>query len=139
MSPLQLLRHAGLLSATRAMSAATTNGAAAAASEHSVVYVTAPSNDVARRLASLLVKERRLAACVNIVPGVTSVYEWEGAVQEDPETLMIIKTRTDALQELTKAVQEAHPYDCPEVVALPIQGGSEEYLKWVSDTVRPKE
>ena len=132
MSPLRLLRSAGLLSASRAMSSA-------AGSELSVVYVTAPSDEVARRLAALLVQERRLAACVNIVPGVTSVYEWEGAVQQDAETLLIIKTRTAAVAELAAAVRESHPYDCPEVVALPVHGGSEPYLQWVRDAVPPKQ
>ena len=130
---LRLLRHSSLLFASRAMSAS------AAGADVSVVYVTAPSDEVARRLAALLVQERRLAACVNIVPGVTSVYEWEGAVQQDAETLLIIKTLTAAVPELTEAVQQSHPYDCPEVVAMPVTGGSEPYLQWVRDTVRPKQ
>ncbi|XP_037087640.1 LOW QUALITY PROTEIN: protein CutA, chloroplastic-like, partial [Pollicipes pollicipes] len=107
-------------------------------SELSVVYVTAPSHEVAKKLAAMLVKERQLAACVNIVPGLTSVYEWEGVVQEDTEALMIIKTRSALLEELTAAVVQQHPFDCPEVLALPVQGGSAPYLKWVSDTARGK-
>ncbi|KAF0298338.1 Protein CutA [Amphibalanus amphitrite] len=87
MSPLRLLRHLCPSSAARAMSAA---AGAAAGADLSVVYVTAPSDEVARRLAALLVQERRLAACVNIVPAVTSVYEWEGEVHHDNETLLII-------------------------------------------------
>ncbi|XP_043204908.1 divalent-cation tolerance protein CutA-like [Amphibalanus amphitrite] len=136
MSPLRLLRHLCPPSATRAMSAAAGTGSGA---DLSVVYVTAPSDEVARRLATLLVQERRLAACVNIVPAVTSVYEWEGEVHHDNEVLLIIKARAESVPELAAAVRQSHPYDCPEVLALPVLGGSEPYLQWVRDTVRPKQ
>lgn len=95
-----------------------------------VVYVTAPSADVAASLATSLVNDR-LAACVNIVPSVTSVYRWQGAVETATEAMLIIKTRRDALSALTAAVRERHPYDEPEVLALPALGGSPSYLAWV--------
>ena len=95
-----------------------------------VVYVTAPSADVANTLATSLVNDR-LAACVNIVPAVTSVYRWQGAVETETEAMLIIKTRKDSLTALTAAVRERHPYDEPEVLALPALGGSPSYLAWV--------
>lgn len=96
-----------------------------------VVYVTAPSAEVAKGLARQLVT-RRLAACVNIVPSVTSVYEWEGKIEEDSECLLMIKTRNDLVADLTSFVEEEHPYDVPEVISVPIEGGSEKYLVWIA-------
>lgn len=95
------------------------------------VFVTAPDAEVARSLARALVAER-LAACVNVVPGVCSIYRWEGEVQEDDEVLLVIKTREDRLAALSARVTDLHPYDLPEVLALPVVGGSAGYLDWVS-------
>ncbi|PNH06228.1 Protein CutA 1, chloroplastic [Tetrabaena socialis] len=101
-----------------------------------VVYVTVPSAKVGDALASKIV-EARLAACVNILPGVTSVYWWDGKVNKDPELLLIIKTRAELLPQLTDFVRANHPYDEPEVVALPILGGSPTYLQWLKDNTAP--
>ena len=98
-----------------------------------VVYVTAPRAEAAAIARGLV--ERQLAACVNIVDAVRSVYRWEGAVQEDPEALLIIKTRKEAFATLRDAVTELHSYDCPEVIALPVVDGAPAYLKWVLDSV----
>ena len=95
-----------------------------------VVFVTAPDESVADRLARDLV-EGRLAACVNVVPGIRSFYRWEGAVQADAEFLLVVKTRTDRLEALASRVREIHPYDLPEILALPAAGGSREYLDWI--------
>ena len=95
-----------------------------------MVYVTAPSAEVAKSLAHLLI-HRRLAACVNILPGVTSVYEWKGTLEEDSECLMMIKTGADRVSELSDLVEKEHPYDVPEVISVSIEGGSEKYLSWV--------
>jgi periplasmic divalent cation tolerance protein len=95
-----------------------------------VVYVTAPDADVATRLAHALVGEG-LAACVNMVPGVRSVYLWEGALHEDAEVLLIVKTTTDRIDALTERVVALHPYTLPEVLALPVHGGHTPYLDWV--------
>ena len=103
-----------------------------------VVYVTAPDADVARTLADALVGAR-LAACVNIVPGLTSLYRWEGKVQADAEVLLIAKTTAGRLAALDAHVREHHPYDMPEVLALPTVGGSAAYLKWVAAETRPEE
>lgn len=96
-----------------------------------VVLVTAPDAAVAERIGRALVEER-LAACVNLVPGVRSLYRWEGAVQDDPEVLLIVKTREDRLAELAERVRALHPYDLPEVLALAAAGGSAGYLDWVA-------
>lgn len=99
-----------------------------------VVLSTAPDREVARALAAVLV-ERRLAACVNLVPGLESHYWWEGEVQHDAEVLLVCKTRREHLAELSELLVERHPYDCPEVVALPIVGGYAEYLDWIATSV----
>lgn len=104
---------------------------------HSVAYVTTPNEEVAKSLAHGLVSEK-LAACINIIPKITSVYEWEGKVNEDSEVLMMIKTRSSRVDDLTKYVVAHHPYSVCEVIALPIENGNDPYLKWVGDIVPPK-
>jgi len=94
------------------------------------VLMTAPDAEVAERLARTLVDER-LAACANIVPGVVSVYRWEGEVQRDSEVLVILKTSAEVLDDLESRAVELHPYDVPEVLALPVRGGHGPYLDWV--------
>ncbi|XP_050311341.1 protein CutA homolog [Anthonomus grandis grandis] len=103
-------------------------------SQHSAVYVTAPTEEVAKKIAHGLVKEK-LAACANIIPKITSIYEWENKINEDSEVLMMIKTRASALDELTKYVKENHPYQVCEVIAVPIVHGNEAYLKWIDEVV----
>ncbi len=95
-----------------------------------VVFVTAPSAEVGAGLARALV-EARLAACVNVIPGLRSIYRWDGDIQDDEEVLLVIKTRADRLESLATKVDELHPYDVPEVLALPAVGGSPSYLDWV--------
>lgn len=95
-----------------------------------IVLVTAPDPACAERLARTLVEEK-LAACVNVVPGVRSFYRWEGAVQADDELLLVAKTRSDRGPALAARVKELHPYDLPEVLELPAVGGSDAYLDWV--------
>lgn len=95
------------------------------------VYITASDRDEARRLAHALV-ESRLAACANVFDRMTSVYRWEGAVQESDEAVLIAKTREELVPALTEKIQELHSYDCPCVVALPLTGGSDEFLAWIA-------
>ena len=95
-----------------------------------MVLITAPDADCAETLARTLVDER-LAACVNVVPGVRSFYRWEGAVQEDGELLLVAKTRGERAEALVARVKELHPYELPEVLALPVGSGSADYLQWV--------
>lgn len=99
-----------------------------------VVFTTVGSADEGRRLARLLV-ERRLAACVNIVPNLTSIYRWQGAVEVSSEALLIIKTTMDQLGALEAAIGELHPYDVPEFVAVDIESGSQPYLDWLLNSV----
>jgi len=97
---------------------------------------TCPDADSARRIAQALVGER-LAACVNLVPGIGSVYRWQGRVQEDQEVLLVIKTMRARLDALAARVQALHPYELPEVVAVDIAGGLPAYLAWIADQTRP--
>lgn len=99
-------------------------------SHFSVCYVTAPSAAVAEAIAARIVTSRA-AACVNIVPGVTSVYTWQGKVEKEQEHLMMIKTQTAVVPRLIQEVRAAHPYDVPEVISVPMGEGSEPYLDWV--------
>jgi periplasmic divalent cation tolerance protein len=94
-----------------------------------VVLVTAPEAE-AEGIGRTLVDER-LAACVNVIPGVRSIYRWEGKVQADDEALLVIKTTEARLAALTERVNALHSYDLPEVLALPAAGGSDGYLGWV--------
>jgi periplasmic divalent cation tolerance protein len=102
-----------------------------------VVLVTAPRGDVAVSIARGLV-EAGLAACVNIVPGVRSIYAWQGAICDDGEDLLIAKTAEDRLEALVAHVRAVHPYSVPEVVALPVEAGSAAYLDWVAGETRPR-
>ncbi|XP_037804266.1 protein CutA homolog [Penaeus monodon] len=104
---------------------------------HSVAYVTAPNQDVAKKIAGILVKNK-LAACVNLIPNIVSVYEWKEEINEDPEVLMIIKTRSSRLEELTAMVKENHPYEVCEVISSPIAQGNQPYLDWIGEIVPEK-
>jgi periplasmic divalent cation tolerance protein len=99
----------------------------------SVVLCTTPAGD-SKRLATELI-ERRLAACVNIIEGVQSVYRWEGKVTTDMESLLVIKTIKEALPQLRKDLVAIHPYDVPEIIALHVDDGSVPYLDWVAESV----
>lgn len=96
-----------------------------------VVLITAANDDEAGRLSALLV-DKRLAACVNIVPGVRSLFHWEGKTEEATECLLIAKTRTSLVPRLIEAVKRAHSYQTPEIIALPVVSGSQDYLDWVN-------
>ncbi len=95
-----------------------------------IVFVTAPGLEVARELSAGIL-ERRLAACANLVPGVESYYWWEGKICNEAEVLMILKTTEVCLADLESYVLEAHPYDTPEFVVLPIEAGSKRYVEWL--------
>lgn len=101
-----------------------------------VVLITAPTGEPSTALARALV-ESRVAACVNVIPGVRSCYRWEGAVQEDAEDLLVAKTSEERLPDLIARVQALHPYTVPEVLALPVEAGNASYLQWVLDSTRP--
>ena len=101
-----------------------------------VVYVTAPDAETGARIGRALVEEE-LAACCNLVPGVRSIYRWQGAVQDDAEVLLVLKTRADRFDALAERVRAIHPYTVPEVIALPVAAGSAAYLDWVRANVAP--
>jgi periplasmic divalent cation tolerance protein len=93
---------------------------------------TVPNQEVGERIAAALVAER-LAACVNILPGVTSIYHWQGAVQCDAECLLLIKTRKSLYTQVETRLLALHPYELPELVAVPLEGGLAGYLQWIQD------
>lgn len=112
----------------------------AAGRSASVVLVTAASEEQAVSIARAIVGEQ-LAACVNIVGPIRSIYRWRGAVHDDRERLMIIKTRTSLVSRIERRVKELHSYEVPEVIAIPIVAGSKPYLEWLFDSaaaVSPK-
>lgn len=97
-----------------------------------VVFCTCPGEEVADTLARALVKAR-LAACVNILPKITSVYSWKGEIQSDQEALMVIKTCQARYPELEQWLKTNHPYEVPEVLALPVEAGLPAYLDWIEE------
>jgi periplasmic divalent cation tolerance protein len=101
-----------------------------------VVLVTFPSPEQAASLARVLVEER-LAACGNLVPGLRSIYRWDGAVHDEGEVLLLLKTARDRFPALRDRILSLHPYQVPEVLALPVEAGSQAYLEWVAAEVRP--
>jgi len=103
-------------------------------SDYVVVFVTASSNEEAERIATELL-ERKLVACANLAPHVTSLFWWEGKIDRAEEVLIIMKTLRARLEEVTEAVVAAHSYEVCEVIALPIEGGSVPYLRWIDESV----
>ena len=101
---------------------------------HQLVLCTCPEAETAERLAADLV-ERRLAACVNIVSGMTSVYRWQGKIETESEVLLLVKTRSDRYREVEKALLERHPYELPEVVAVSLEQGLSGYLAWLDSAL----
>ncbi len=104
-------------------------------SERLLVLTTVARAEDAERIAEELVG-RRLAACVNVLPGVRSTYRWKGGVEREQERLLLIKTRSERLESLRQALLAIHPYEVPEVVAIPIEAGHPAYLEWLDESVR---
>ncbi len=100
------------------------------ASEYLLVLMTTGTIEEAKTIARALV-DGRLAACVNILPRITSVFRWQGAINEESEAVLILKTRRHLVDEATKRIKELHSYDCPCVVSLAITGGNGDYLDWI--------
>ena len=101
-------------------------------SESLVVFVTSGSEEEALKIAHALVEER-LAACVNLVSPIRSIYRWEGKIWDEKECLLIIKTQTARVEDVEKKVQSLHSYSLPEIIALPIVTGSPSYLNWLKE------
>ena len=100
-----------------------------------IVFMTAANPEEARRLAELLI-EKRLAACVQILPEIQSIYQWKGEIQRESEFLLLAKTTGERFVELERAVRAVHSYETPEIVALSVTASSEPYLKWLLEGVR---
>ena len=101
-----------------------------------IILCTCPERGIAQGIAERLV-ERRLAACVNLVDGVESIYRWQGKIEHDRECLLVIKTTAECYDELEKCVSASHPYELPELIAFSIADGSQAYLDWIRDNVGP--
>jgi len=104
-------------------------------SEILMVYCTCPDEEVAKSISTHLV-ERGLAGCVNRIPGLTSVYKWEGEMKSGTEVLLLIKTPADRRAALTAELVKIHPYELPEIIAVPVTGGHQPYLDWIEDCTR---
>lgn len=100
-----------------------------------LILTTVPDRVAAERIASVLV-ESRMAACVNMLPGVQSVYRWQGAVERADEIQLFIKTTAGRYREVEEAIRTHHPYDVPEIIALPIQPGLPAYFQWLNESTQ---
>lgn len=99
-----------------------------------VIFVTVAAEEEAREIAERLLNQRKVA-CVNVVPKVDSMFWWQGNIETEQEKLLIIKTKASLLPEVVRIVKEVHSYEVPEIIALPIIGGNEDYLKWIHSQV----
>ena len=104
-------------------------------SDHIVVFCTVGQTQDVEALARALV-EQRLVACVNLVPNVTSIYRWQGKIEQDEERLLVMKTRADRFEALRSAIVAQHSYEVPEIVALPLVAGHAPYLAWIDESLR---
>jgi periplasmic divalent cation tolerance protein len=102
--------------------------------EYCVIHITASSDEEARRIAAALVAEH-LVACCSILPGVRSIYRWNGNVQEDEELLLMCKSRSELFSRIVTRVRELHSYEVPEIIRVPIDEGSTPYLKWIDESL----
>ena len=102
--------------------------------QYQLVLCTCPDKDTAQTIAKNLI-DQNLAACVNILPGIESVYSWQGERQSSLEHLLLIKTTSAAYDKLEKTITALHPYELPEVIAVTIENGNAGYLKWISDNL----
>lgn len=104
--------------------------------QYIIVLITTPNLEVSEKIANILL-EKKLAACVNLVTPMVSLYTWEGEVNRDDEVLLIVKSRSDLFEnDLIPVVQDIHPYEVPEIIALPILMGSVSYLDWIDEVTK---
>jgi len=102
--------------------------------ENVVIYITTGTDEEAQKVAEELLKQRK-AACVSILPGVSSIFWWQDKLDSAQETLLIVKTKASLVDEIVRLVTEIHSYDVPEIIALPIMGGNLDYLEWIGKEV----
>ncbi len=107
-------------------------------SPYLMVFSTCPDESVAEHIAETLIN-RRQAACVNIIPKIRSIYHWKGNIERDWEVLLLIKTHKTQFQVLEDTIVELHPYELPEIVAVSLETGLADYLRWIDSTLEPKE
>ncbi len=100
-----------------------------------MVFSSFPTSDIANKIAKTLVQEK-LAACVNILPGVQSIFFWENELNEANESLILIKTKSSNYEELEKRILELHPYACPEVIGVNLEAGSSKFLNWIEQVTK---
>ncbi|MGB9837227.1 divalent-cation tolerance protein CutA [Methanothermobacter sp.] len=100
-----------------------------------LIYITTSGQEESGRIGRKLVEER-LAACVNIIPSIKSFYHWEGSLEEDEESVLIVKTTGELSRQIIKRVRELHSYDNPCIISIPITGGSRDYLEWLNNEVK---
>ncbi len=98
---------------------------------HQLIFCTCPDQKSAEDIAGHLINQK-MAACVNIVPSITSMYEWQGKVETSQEHLLLIKSHTDKYEALASLIKSHHPYELPEIIAVPIERGLPEYLQWIN-------
>jgi len=104
-----------------------------------VIIITVPSKQVGEKIAEVLL-EQKVAACVNIIPGISSIYFWKGSINRDEESLLIVKSRAELFEEyLLPIVQAIHPYEVPEIIALPVLMGLPGYLDWIKEVTGGEE
>ena len=99
-----------------------------------VIFITCASDEEAHKISSRLIS-KKLAACANIIHGINSLFRWQGKVDSAKESLLIIKSRKDKISSIIREVKSLHSYEVPEIIALPIIGGSKDYLKWLDDSI----
>jgi periplasmic divalent cation tolerance protein len=102
-----------------------------------IVFVTVSSQEEGERIGSSLV-ESKLAACVNVLPQVSSIFSWQGKIEKDGEVLLLIKTTRERMDDLAARIKEMHSYDLPEILAVPVFAGSRDYIDWVQQETNPK-
>ncbi len=102
--------------------------------EKVVIYITTGTDEEAQKVAEELLKQRK-AACVSILPGVSSIFWWQDKLDSAQEILLIVKTKASLVNEIVRLVTEIHSYDVPEIIALPIMGGNRDYLEWIGKEV----
>ncbi len=105
-------------------------------SDYIQVFTTMDKEEDARRIAGMMV-EKRFAACAQILGPVSSIYRWKGKIEEAKEWLCILKSRRSLFQRLVQGIKSVHPYEVPEIVALPIESGSRDYLEWIRSETKP--
>ena len=100
-----------------------------------IIYCTCPDIETASRISRLIISQH-MAACVNQVQGVTSIYEWEGKIEQENEVLLIIKTTDERFKSIQQLVSEEHPYELPELIAVPVTHGLPDYLEWITQCTK---